>query len=392
MSGRGVLRVAVATGSRAEFGLLRPVMGAIGHRPELELRVVVAGAHLLEPEETWRDVASAGFEIAARVEMQRTADRDRLDDAAALGRGVEAFARAWRAIGPDWVLVLGDRVEAMAAGLAASIGGIALAHVHGGDRAEGIADEQMRHALAKLAQLHLPATAQSAERLVRMGEDPWRVRVVGSPAIDGLDDLAPMDDDDARNLGDPLAVVLLHPAGLNEAQERAGARALCEGVARVIAGPRVLVMAPNRDPGRAWVLEELEREARARGWSTADHMPRDQFVALLRRLSARAGLLAGNSSAGLIEAAALGLPAVNVGPRQGGRERPNNVIDVPIVPGESESETAQRIAEACERARDLPRAAILHPYGDGHAGQRIAAALADMDPRDPALLRKRNTY
>ena len=168
----GRRRVAVVTGSRAEFGLLRPVMRAIDARGDLQLQVIAAGSHLIPPALTFRDV-KRDFEIADSVPMQVAGRSTRFDDAESVGRGVARFARSFQALDPHWVVVLGDRIEAFAAASAASIGGRAVAHLHGGDRAEGVSDEAMRHAITKLAHLHLPGDAtQSADRILRMGETP----------------------------------------------------------------------------------------------------------------------------------------------------------------------------------------------------------------------------
>lgn len=379
-------RVMVVTGSRAEFGLLEPVMRAVAAHAKLELCVVVAGSHLLGPAETWRDVHAAGFEIAARVAMQREGLSGRFADALAVARGIDGVTRAVMELGPAWVVVLGDRVEAFAAASAASIGGVAVAHIHGGDRAEGVADEAMRHAITKLAHLHLAATPTSAERIVRMGERPEHVHVVGSPSIDGLRGVRAMSDDDAAELGDPSALLLLHPAGLTETDERATARA-CLGALADERG--VLAMSPNFDPGREWIADEIER-ARGGRVTTCEHIPRPRFAALLKRLGERGGVLVGNSSAGLIEAAAMGVPVVNVGPRQAGRERPDHVVDVE--PTGAALPTAQGVREAIDAARAPGRARCEHPYGDGHSGPRIADLLARVDARNPGLLRKRNSY
>jgi UDP-hydrolysing UDP-N-acetyl-D-glucosamine 2-epimerase len=364
--------VAVVTGSRAEFGLLLPVMRAVAAHDALQLQVVVAGAHLLPPAETVREVAAA-FPIAAAVAMQDRERPSRLDDAEAMGRGVVGFTRAWRELAPRWVVVLGDRIEPFAAAASASIAGIAVAHVHGGDRAEGIADEAMRHAITKLAHLHLAATEDSAARIVRLGEPPETVHVVGSPAVDALASVAPMDDRSYAALGRPEIVFLMHPIGRADHHEFAAAATAL----RVIDYKRVLALRPNHDPGSAGILRAIE-ESRA---TKRDHMPREQFLALCKRLAASGGALVGNSSAGLLEGAALGLPAVNIGPRQGGRQRPENVLDA--------DETGASIATALERALAMPRGAFAHPYGDGGAGGRIALLLARVDPTDAGLLRKR---
>lgn len=369
------VRIAVVTGTRAEFGLLDPVMRAIGAEPALELLVLVTGAHLLKPSETWREVG-ARYDIAATIPMQRDCEATgRLADAVALGRGVTGIAGALVEHRPDWVVVLGDRIEAFAAASAASVGGVPLAHLHGGDRAEGIADEAMRHAITKLAHLHLPATARSAERIIRMGEDPARVHVVGSPAIDGLGDIAPMPESEFESLGSPEVVFLMHPLGRDRALERADALAALGS----LGDRRVLALYPNSDPGREGILDAIGSS----GVRTIAHLPRERFIALCRRI-APTGALVGNSSAGLIEASALGLPAVNIGPRQSGRERAGNVFDCDA--------SAGAIADALDSALRSEKSGYARPFGDGHAGERVAALLAGVDPADPGLLRKRCAY
>jgi len=377
---QGVRRVAVVTGSRADFGLLRPVMLAIHAHPELELAVIAAGAHLIAPAETFRDVKTT-FAVADAVPMQIAGKTGRVEDAHALGRGVGRFARAFDRLRPDWVLVLGDRIEAFAAASAASVGGWALAHVHGGDRAEGIADEAMRGAITKLSHLHLAATATSADRLLRMGERPEHVHAVGSPAADGLAAIPPLDDGAFDELGRPTAVLLMHPVGRPVELEEAAAASILEG----LAGERILALHPNFDPGREGIL----RAILAAGVPARTHLPRDRFVGLLRRLADRTGgapgALVGNSSAALIEGAILRVPAVDIGPRQAGRERGPNAVH-------AEGERPEAVRAAVARARGLELREGDHPYGDGGAGPRIAALLARTNPHDPALLRKRNAY
>ncbi len=386
-------RIAVVTGTRAEFGLLRSTMDALAGHADLELLVVAAGAHLLKPAETIREVEAA-HEVAACVPMQHQGETGRLADAAALGRGVTGFAEAFARLRPDVTLVLGDRIEAFAAASAASIGGIALAHAHGGDRAEGVADEAMRHAISKLAHLHFPATRQSAERLERLGEPAERIHLVGSPALDGLADLPTLSDERLAALalatGGPLAVVLHHPSGLPEKVETDTAEQIARAALDTFGRERVLTLEPNHDPGREAVLAGLQR-----GGIESLHpgLPRRDFIGLLKRAAASGGLIFGNSSAGLIEAAALGCVSVTTGPRQRGRERGETVITA------CETGTAHEagLREALERGLVLAKtlrcsAAIpAHPYGDGRTGERIAAILATTD-LSPALLRKCNTY
>ena len=405
-------KIAVVTGTRAEFGLLLPVMNAIDQHPGLELNVIVAGAHFLPPGETWREVEKV-FTPAAKVPMQESGSTGRMHDAVALGRGTAAFAREFERLKPDVVLVLGDRIEAFAAACAASVGGWALAHIHGGDRAEGVADEALRHALTKLAHLHFPATQQSADRIRHMGEPAWRIHLVGSPAMDGLSQVQPLSYHQLAELGfkpredQPLFLVLHHPAGLGDEYEQATAASVMQAALHLTAPENIFVLQPNHDPGREAVIAGLKQ-----GGATALHpgLPRKVFLAFLKLLALRNGVLIGNSSAGLIEAAALDCPCLNIGPRQRGRERGENVVTVgegtashDSSPRETpQSPSRDEIIEGITRVRETAAARSSqnesddqplpsHPYGWGDTGKRIAEILASTD-LSPALLRKCNSY
>ncbi len=373
-------KVMVVTGTRAEFGLLRPVMHAIEDHPDLQVLVVAAGSHLVQPATTFREV-KAEFDIADSIPMQTAGKVGRLHDVEALGKGIARFGRSLGLNEPDMVVVLGDRIEAFAAASAASVGGVLLAHIHGGDRAEGVADEAMRHAITKLAHVHFPATSMSAKRIVKMGEDPSQVIVVGSPAIDGLDAINPLGDGAYAELGSPEVMVLMHPIGRDDEQEEAAMRTVLDAVN----DKRVLVLHPNLDPGRRGIMNAIESapiEVQVR-----EGLPRDQFVGLLKRVGGSGGALVGNSSAGLIEAAAIGCPSVDIGDRQAGRERCEGWTP-------HADESVESIRGALKQAIDPGAARSSHPYGDGTSAERIARHIAEVLSREGAsrLLRKRCFY
>lgn len=352
-------RLAIITGTRAEYGLLRSVLDAAVAHPAIDCRLVVTGTHL-----TTDSVKDIDHRIHGRVRMQRADASGYAADVQALARGVGGFGRVFAALDPDAVLVLGDRVEVLAAATAASVGGHLLVHLHGGDRAEGVADEAMRHAVSKLAHLHFPATAQSRRRLVRMGEDPARVYNVGSPAIDALRDVVP--DPDA-----PALIVMQHPVGgADEAEQR-----WMDATLRATAQHDRLVFAPNHDPGAAGIRKAIADQA----VQPVEHLPRSRFLALL----AGARAIVGNSSAGLIEAAALRTACVNIGPRQGGREAPGHVVNCGYGVG--------RVRDAVREALALDTQRLRHPYGKGDAGRLIVETLAGLNLRNLSR-RKRNTY
>ncbi|MEO1511932.1 MAG: UDP-N-acetylglucosamine 2-epimerase, partial [Planctomycetota bacterium] len=325
-----------------------------------------------------RDVKKR-YEVADSVPMQVAGRTGRDADVEAIGKGVSRFGRSFQLLRPDWVVVLGDRVEPLAAAVAANIGGRALAHIHGGDRAEGVADESMRHAITKLAHLHLAATPLSAERVRRMGEPDHLVHAIGSPSLDELGRHEPATDDRWRDLGNPEVLLLLHPVGRTDEQEEHAAAVVLESVA----GRRVLALYPNLDPGRDGILRAML--SAGENVTLVEHLPRPAFVGTLKRLAGSGGVMLGNSSSGLIEAPALGCKVIDIGPRQDGRERPKSVISC------SAAEAGALRWAFSEVARQLdPEPSTM--YGDGNAGTRAARLLAEVDPYDPALLRKRIAY
>ena len=356
-------RIAVVTGTRAEWGLLRPVCESIRREPGLSLQVVAGGAHLLAPARTIDEVRAFAPALV-EFPMQVAGETGRLADARALGRGIAVLADILATAAPDIVVVLGDRIEAFAAASAAAIGGIRVAHIHGGDRAEGVADESMRHAITKLAHAHFPASAESAQRILSLGEQPATVHLVGSPSIDGLAAMPPVSDARYSELGAPEFVFLMHPCGRPDDAEYGDASAALDAA---MSRGRVLALAPNSDPGRGGIVRAIAE--RCGGLRIAEHLPREQFVGLLKRTEVRA--LVGNSSAGIIEASAIGTRVIDIGPRQRGRERARNVVSCAVA-----ERTA--IEEALDRAL-AARPEATTPFGDGGASARIARTLAELD-------------
>jgi UDP-N-acetylglucosamine 2-epimerase len=251
-----------------------------------------------------------------------------------------------------------------------------------------VADECIRHAVSKLAQLHFAASYESRERLIRMGEDERFVWNTGSPALDGIGDIEPIADEAFEELGGPDCVVLHHPTGLPSDWERAWAESLVQSIAE--SGSKPIVLGSNRDAG-AEVVDSVFNDACAQyGWRAVGHLERSVFVGLLKRLAENKGVLVGNSSAGLIEASAVGIGVVNLGPRQGGRERWAGVFDVDQI-GPADV-LVQRITTAIHDASEYEHGGTSSPFGSGDAGRKIAGLLASVDLTDPALVRKRNRY
>ncbi len=376
MNVRRKRRIAVITGTRAEYGLLVSTMRAIRANPRLELQLVVTGMHLLRKfGHTVDDIIADGWRVDARVPMQSGSDRP-LDQATGLARGVAGIARFLHAAHSDVVVVLGDRIEALAGALAAVTTGRWLAHIHGGDVAPGDFDDSLRHAITKLAHVHFAATSDAARRIVRMGEDPARVHVVGAPGLDRLREL--MDRTARRGSprsalrclpfepAEPYALILYHAWGRPSAVEERTMSAIL--TACQSAGLARIILYPNTDRGHTGVLRAIDRHRRRSRPGQVRvfrSLPRDQYLQLL--IAAR--LLVGNSSSGIIEAPLAGTPSVNVGGRQAGR-----LVAGPSVIQTPESPTA--IRKAIRAALRMPvKAGRKTVYGDGFAGRRIAALL-----------------
>lgn len=384
-------RVAVVTGTRAEFGLLESTLRAMGNHANLEPQLIVTGMHLLRTfGRTVDQIRDAGWRIDAEVPMQRGTDGGAAE-AEAVGRGVTGLARAFDRLDPQIVLVLGDRIEAFAAASAAATGRRILAHIHGGDRAPGDLDESLRNAITRLAHVHFVASAEAQARLKRMGEPPGRIHRVGAPGLDDIRRFQFTDRQDptatTRWLKDqlgvlaesPFAVVLQHARGRAAGQEETTMRHMVQAVER--AGLGGVAIYPNTDPGHSGILRVLSELQSKNNWRVVRSLPREHYL----RLLSRAAVLIGNSSGGVIETASLGLPTINVGPRQQGRLRCGaNVVDC----RESPAAMTRALRGILSARRPRPRRSA---YGDGRAGERIAARLARLIIT-PRLRQKLLTY
>jgi GDP/UDP-N,N'-diacetylbacillosamine 2-epimerase (hydrolysing) len=369
--------VCFVTGTRAEFGLMQTTLRAIGSHRKLNLQTIATGMHLSRKH---------GYTVAQIPRVDAVVPW-KGDLATATGQATARLAAAFEKLKSDIVLVVGDRVEAFAGATAGHLSGRIVAHVHGGDRALGQVDDALRHAITKLAHVHFPATQQSAGRLVKLGEDSWRIHLVGAPGIDGIAKLA-----SRRKTKGRFALLVLHPADTEPDLEAERARIVLEGFRRSGLS-RAEVIHPNNDPGSegiaaAWsVLATPASPSRGMGdagVATTVHrnLSRADYLALLRD----AAVLVGNSSSGIIEAASFGTPVVDIGPRQAGREHGPNVVHVDY--------DARQIAAAVRRFAGEGWEVRFPPtnvYGGSGTGRRIADTLARLII-SPELKRKLIAY
>jgi UDP-hydrolysing UDP-N-acetyl-D-glucosamine 2-epimerase len=378
-----VRRIAAATFSRAEAGSFLPMLRAIDAATGLDLFLIAAGSHLArEHGRTVEELEFAGFVPDALVEMPLSSTTPETA-AESIGRGTIGFARVLAEHRPEFLLLVGDRLELLAAASAALPLTVPVAHVSGGDVTEGSLDNLVRQAISSLSHIHFVAMEEHADRLRRCGEEPWRIHVTGEPALDSLRSLDALSRDELEriagiSLRSPLVVATFHPTTLaRDGADELGE--LLEALDRFDA--TVVFTAASPDPGGLSLTARVKAYCDARDTAAfVASFGQRGYYSLLRVADA----MVGNSSSGIWEAPSFGLPVVNVGDRQQGRIRPANVIDVEA--------DADAIANALRRALEPGFRASLdgieNPYGDGHASERIADVLQTVD-LGPGLLRKR---
>lgn len=368
--------ICVVTATRAEYGLLRPVVQKLAADDGLRLQLVVTGAHLCPwLGETVREIEADGLPIAARLPIFQGNEEP---VAQTIARTLEVFDGWFTAHRPDAVLLLGDRFEIFAVATAAAARHIPIAHISGGDVTLGAADEYYRHCITKMSALHFPSCADSAARLVRMGEEPGRVFCVGGLGDENIRTLPKMSREELCTstgfpLMQPFALVTYHPETSADAPDPADqVDALCAAM-EAVPGVFWLITGSNADAGGQICTQKMQAFAAAH----PDRAGFIQSLGLRRYLSAMqcAALVAGNSSSGVVETPTFGVPTVNIGQRQAGRLICANVLCCP-------AETAA-IEDALRKALSPAFAETAHtaksPYSGGETSGKICAVLRRFD-------------
>jgi len=378
----------VATGTRAEYGVLYPVMKAIQRHPKLELSVIATGMHLM-PEfgHTVKEIEADGFKIDASVPMHLRGDTGAAM-AKSLGKGIIGMTLALEKIMPEILVVIADRGEALAAAAAGAHMNTPVAHIHGGDVTTGSCiDEPIRHAITRFAHIHFPATEKSAERVIKMGEEPWRVHVVGPLGIYAMVEKDFVSKTElCRKLkldpNKPILLVVQH--SVTTQVEKASEQMEETMKALVELGEQAVVIYPNADAGGRRIINVIEKYRKSPQFRIFKTLPYLTFVSLMRVSS----VMVGNSSSAIIEAPLFGVPAVNIGIRQEGRERGGNVLDTPHKKDAILKAVRKALTDTDFR-RNIKKAP--NPFTVKGDGSKIANFLAKVKI-DDRLLRKRLTY
>ncbi len=381
------MRISIITTSRAEYGHLYWLIRTIAEHPDCALDLVVAGAHQ-SPEfgQTIREIQKDGFAIGACLSALPETDT-RADMAHFSGQLIQELTTHWHTCRPDWVVVIADRYEMLAPAVAATCLGLPIAHIEGGDVSGGALDDHVRNALSKLAHLHFAPSQRCAERLIAMGEASWRVHHVGALSLERLvrEDL-PSTETLETALGFQLPkqflLAAMHPVTLAE-DVTADFDALLAALAQ--RPEPVIFCYPNADCGHRYIREKIVILCRnhPERYRAVVNLPHLYFVKLMDKATA----LIGNSSAGIMESPAVGVPCLNIGDRQLGRETGDNTLTVPATP-EAILDGIEAITSIDFQARAR---ACTNPYapptGQGYSSERIVQTLLTT-PIDLRLLRK----
>ena len=323
------MKLCVITGTRAEYGLLRPLMKLVQEDSELELQLLVTGMHLApEYGETWKTIEADGFQINSKVEML-LADDTATGVAKSTAMGLLGTVTELERLAPDWVIVLGDRYEIFAAVSACVFLRTPVAHFHGGETTEGAFDEYFRHAITKMSHLHFTATDDYRRRVIQLGEQPERVFALGAPGLDAIDELELLDLETFEEaisfrLSSKNALVTYHPETLDEGDPVVRFEEVLSAFDE-FPDLGIIFTYPNADTGGKALIKRLEMYLNENSSRACGHISLGQ----LRYFSAlhHVDVVIGNSSSGLIEAPVFGTPTVNIGGRQRGRSRGASVID-----------------------------------------------------------------
>jgi len=374
-------KICVVTGTRAEYGLLLPLMQALKVESAFELQLIATAAHL-SPEFglTYRLIEEDGFAIDAKVEMLLSSDTP-VGIAKSIGLGTIGFADAFDRLRPDLLVILGDRFEMLAAAQAALVARLPIAHIGGGDTTEGAFDEAIRHSITKMSHLHFVTNQESADRVLQMGEDTARVFVVGTPGIDLIKgiELLPRAEVEKRigfKFRRKNLLLTFHPVTLQEDYGLGDFESLLTALDRLGNDYGLIFTRPNADTyGRAMVMR-LDRFVGAHeNASVHTSLGSQTYLSTMASVDA----IVGNSSSALYEAPTLQKPSVDIGERQGGRLRADSVIHC-----EAQIEA---ICAAIIKALSLNCSGVINPYGDGHSVPRMLAVLKNT-PDYKALVKK----
>ncbi|MCE2594057.1 UDP-N-acetylglucosamine 2-epimerase (hydrolyzing) [Motilimonas cestriensis] len=370
-------KIAVFTGTRAEYGLLFWLLKDIQNDPELCLQLLVSGMHL-SPEfgETYKQIEQDGFNIDEKIEILLSSD-SAVGTAKSMGLGVLGFSDALARLQPNVLVILGDRFEALAAAQTAMIMRIPILHLHGGEITEGAYDDAIRHAITKLSYLHGTSTEEYRQRVIQLGESPDRVKNVGAIGLDHLKRATFMTVDELSGslnfkIDKPYFLVTYHPVTLGDEVPVASFQALLDALDEY-PDYQVILTYPNADDGGRRIIPILEEYAR----KNSTRVFAIPSLGQVRYLSAvtHAAVVIGNSSSGIIEVPAFDVPTVNIGSRQKGRLAAKSVLNAEP----NQGAISAAISVAISRVYKHEDEKVHNPYGQGDTSSQVIDMIKSLE-------------
>lgn len=377
-------KIAVLTATRAEYGILRPLIERIYADKDLELSLLVTGTHLAaEFGNTCQEILDDGFPIAVKIPILETGD-----SAAAVSKtmanALGAFGGYFEENRADMLIVLGDRYETIAVCLAAMNARMPIAHLHGGEITEGAVDDVIRHAITKLSYLHFPSTQAYARRIIQLGESPDRVFPVGALGVENIRKVPLLSREELEtsigfSLEDSYAVVTFHPVTLEDASARSQFQALLDTLSDF--DMRYIITKANADAGGRIINQMIDQYA-----LTHENVYAVASLGMRRYLSAvkYSAMVIGNSSSGIIETPSFQVPTVDIGDRQRGRTAAASVIHCTT----NREEIRRAIEEAALMKRRLEEEPVQNPYEMEGTSEKIVAVCKDFLLHDRIDLKK----
>ncbi|RLL85237.1 UDP-N-acetylglucosamine 2-epimerase [Petrotoga sp. Shatin.DS.tank11.9.2.9.3] len=366
-------KICFFTGTRAEYGLLYPLMKLIKEKNEYELQIIASGMHL-SPEFglTYKEIEKDGFKINEKIEILMSSDSD-IGINKAIGLGLISFSETLKRLEPDILIILGDRFEALSMAISSYIMKIPIAHIHGGERTEGAIDEGIRHSITKMSYLHFTSTAEYRKRVIQLGEIPERVFNVGAIGLDNIKNLKLLSKEQIEEtlnfkFGDKNILFTYHPTTLNTDQLEEEIEEIFKALEKLIKiGYKIIITKSNADEGGRFINQFIDKFS----VKQKDKVFVSTNFGTLKYLSIMSyvDFVLGNSSSGIVEAPSLKVPTINIGERQKGRVRGNSIIDV--------SPSEEEILRAVSIAQNMDRKKINNPYDQGGATQKIYDILKD---------------
>ena len=369
-------KVLYITGTRADYGLMHNALELLNNDENIRLEVAVTGMHLMEEfGYSLDEVKKDNFNL--HIINQTFLKDDEQSMSAFIGNLIGDLTQLMVEIKPDVVLLLGDRGEMLAGAIVASYLQIPVAHIHGGDVSSTV-DDSARHAITKLSNIHFAATEKSASRIRQMGENPDNIFVVGAPGLDSIIKIKDKIDEkhlkEKYNIAHDFILVLQHPVSLEVEDSSNQIKQTLDAVTST--DYQILLVYPNADAGGRAMIEKINEY----DVDAYKNIPHDDFIGLLGLASA----LIGNSSSGIIESSSFKLPVINIGTRQAGREKAENVIDVDY--DSNEILNAMNYIKSEDYQNKLNN--CINPYGDGKSGENICKILNKLDINDDLLNKK----